>query len=56
MDNRKAYANLLIIEVWAIDETSLGWTRYTPRIYLFFVCYVIVEAMLYFVLKSCMTI
>ncbi|KAM0018854.1 hypothetical protein Hdeb2414_s0018g00529691 [Helianthus debilis subsp. tardiflorus] len=47
---------MLIIEVWMNDETSLGWTRYTPRIYLSFVCYVIVETMLYFVLKSCMTI
>ncbi|KAM0047637.1 hypothetical protein Hdeb2414_s0008g00265591 [Helianthus debilis subsp. tardiflorus] len=46
----------LIIEVWMIDETSLGWTRYTPRIYLSFVCYVVVETILYFVLKSCMTI
>ncbi|MFS8010964.1 hypothetical protein Hanom_Chr14g01303171 [Helianthus anomalus] len=27
----------LIIEVWTIHETSLGWTRYTPRIYLSFV-------------------
>ncbi|MFS7940354.1 hypothetical protein Hanom_Chr05g00463471 [Helianthus anomalus] len=47
---------MLIIEVWMNDETSLGWTRYTPRIYLSFVCYVIVETMLYFVLESCMTI
>ncbi|MFS7914394.1 hypothetical protein Hanom_Chr02g00152851 [Helianthus anomalus] len=28
---------MLIIEVWTIHETSLGWTRYTPRIYLSFV-------------------
>ncbi|MFS8020073.1 hypothetical protein Hanom_Chr15g01411271 [Helianthus anomalus] len=30
----------LIIEVWMIHETSLGWTRYTPRIiYLLLLCY-----------------
>ncbi|KAJ0892832.1 hypothetical protein HanPSC8_Chr09g0370641 [Helianthus annuus] len=38
-------------EVWMIDETSLGWTRYTPRlIYRSFVmlCY---ETMLLFLLN-----
>ncbi|KAJ0872556.1 hypothetical protein HanRHA438_Chr11g0525241 [Helianthus annuus] len=41
----------LIIEVWMNDETSLGWTRYTPRfIYLLFVM-LFVETMLYFVLN-----
>ncbi|MFS7900788.1 hypothetical protein Hanom_Chr00s138745g01818241 [Helianthus anomalus] len=32
-----ATQSMLIIEVWTNHETSLGWTRYTPRIYLSFV-------------------
>ncbi|MFS7897715.1 hypothetical protein Hanom_Chr00s011161g01747271 [Helianthus anomalus] len=35
---RNSYTQpMLIIEVWTNHETSLGWTRYTPRIYLSFV-------------------
>ncbi|KAJ0836465.1 hypothetical protein HanRHA438_Chr16g0767261 [Helianthus annuus] len=36
-----------------IDETSLGWTRYTPLIYLSFNVMLFVETMLYFVLNIC---
>ncbi|MFS8001426.1 hypothetical protein Hanom_Chr13g01190261 [Helianthus anomalus] len=32
----------LIIEVWTNHETSLGWTRYTPRFsYLYLLCYLL---------------
>ncbi|KAJ0870141.1 hypothetical protein HanRHA438_Chr11g0497011 [Helianthus annuus] len=38
-----------------IDETSLGWTRYTPRFtYLLFVM-LFVETMLLFPFEFCMT-
>ncbi|KAF5806451.1 hypothetical protein HanXRQr2_Chr05g0221641 [Helianthus annuus] len=41
----------LINEVWMIDETSLGWTRYTPLIYLSLNVMLFVETMLYFHLQ-----
>ncbi|MFS8006679.1 hypothetical protein Hanom_Chr14g01252081 [Helianthus anomalus] len=35
----------LIIEVWTNHETSLGWTRYTPRIiYLLLLCYLLKQS------------
>ncbi|MFS7911306.1 hypothetical protein Hanom_Chr02g00116551 [Helianthus anomalus] len=41
----------LIIEVWMNDETSLGWTRYTPRFIYLLLVMLFVETMLYFVLN-----
>ncbi|KAJ0479071.1 hypothetical protein HanIR_Chr13g0615941 [Helianthus annuus] len=38
----------LIIEVWMIHETSLGWTRYTPRIFYLLFVMLLVETMLLF--------
>ncbi|KAJ0865321.1 hypothetical protein HanRHA438_Chr12g0539291 [Helianthus annuus] len=38
----------LIIEVWTIYETSLGWTRYTPRIFYLLFVMLLVETMLLF--------
>ncbi|KAJ0458467.1 hypothetical protein HanIR_Chr15g0785441 [Helianthus annuus] len=38
-----------------IDETSLGWTRYTPRLIYFFIVMLCYETMLLFLFESCMT-
>ncbi|MFS8028165.1 hypothetical protein Hanom_Chr16g01507271 [Helianthus anomalus] len=45
----------LINEVWMIDETSLGWTRYTPLIYLSFDVMLKFEQCCYFHFMCCMT-